>query len=29
VDITEIIKSGGAFRCCTLPVLRESPGLRG
>lgn len=23
VDITEIIKSGGSFRCCTLPVLRE------
>ncbi|WP_409288159.1 dimethylarginine dimethylaminohydrolase family protein [Peribacillus sp. SCS-37] len=23
VDITEIIKSGGAFRCCTMPVLRE------
>lgn len=22
VDITEIIKSGGSFRCCTLPVLR-------
>lgn len=22
VDITEIIKSGGAFRCCTLPLLR-------
>ncbi|WP_216827716.1 dimethylarginine dimethylaminohydrolase family protein [Alkalihalobacterium elongatum] len=25
VDITEIIKSGGSFRCCTLPVLREQP----
>ncbi|MEH7119898.1 dimethylarginine dimethylaminohydrolase family protein [Neobacillus vireti] len=25
VDITEIIKSGGAFRCCTMPILRESP----
>lgn len=24
VDITEIIKSGGSFRCCTLPLLRES-----
>lgn len=24
VDITEIIKSGGSFRCCTMPVLRES-----
>ncbi len=24
VDITEIIKSGGSFRCCTLPVLREA-----
>lgn len=23
VDITEIIKSGGSFRCCTLPLLRE------
>lgn len=23
VDITEIIKSGGSFRCCTLPVRRE------
>ncbi|WP_209124656.1 dimethylarginine dimethylaminohydrolase family protein [Alkalihalobacillus sp. BA299] len=23
VDISEIIKSGGSFRCCTLPVLRE------
>lgn len=23
IDITEIIKSGGAFRCCTLPILRE------
>ncbi|MCR2822804.1 dimethylarginine dimethylaminohydrolase family protein [Lederbergia panacisoli] len=22
VDISEIIKSGGSFRCCTLPVLR-------
>ncbi|PKG24879.1 dimethylarginine dimethylaminohydrolase family protein [Niallia nealsonii] len=25
VDISEIIKSGGAFRCCTLPILREKP----
>ncbi|PLS08021.1 dimethylarginine dimethylaminohydrolase family protein [Neobacillus cucumis] len=25
VDITEIIKSGGAFRCCTMPILREAP----
>lgn len=24
VDITEIIKSGGSFRCCTLPILREN-----
>lgn len=24
VDITEIIKSGGAFRCCTLPIMREA-----
>jgi N-dimethylarginine dimethylaminohydrolase len=24
VDISEIIKSGGSFRCCTLPLLRES-----
>ncbi|WP_096188866.1 dimethylarginine dimethylaminohydrolase family protein [Evansella halocellulosilytica] len=23
VDITEIIKSGGSFRCCTLPILRQ------
>lgn len=23
IDITEIIKSGGSFRCCTMPVLRE------
>ncbi|MCP8616262.1 dimethylarginine dimethylaminohydrolase family protein [Salirhabdus salicampi] len=23
VDITEIIKSGGSFRCCTLPLLRQ------
>ncbi|EDL65430.1 dimethylarginine dimethylaminohydrolase family protein [Bacillus sp. SG-1] len=23
VDITEIIKSGGSFRCCSLPILRE------
>ncbi|PLT30597.1 dimethylarginine dimethylaminohydrolase family protein [Peribacillus deserti] len=23
VDITEIIKSGGAFRCCTMPIVRE------
>jgi N-dimethylarginine dimethylaminohydrolase len=23
VDITEIIKSGGSFRCCTLPILRN------
>ncbi|WP_416147426.1 dimethylarginine dimethylaminohydrolase family protein [Salipaludibacillus sp. HK11] len=23
VDITEIIKSGGSFRCCTLPLIRE------
>lgn len=23
VDLTEIIKSGGAFRCCSLPILRE------
>ncbi|MBM7691228.1 N-dimethylarginine dimethylaminohydrolase [Peribacillus deserti] len=23
VDITEIIKSGGAFRCCTMPIIRE------
>jgi N-dimethylarginine dimethylaminohydrolase len=26
VDITEIIKSGGSFRCCSLPILRESSG---
>ncbi|WP_221565360.1 dimethylarginine dimethylaminohydrolase family protein [Alkalihalobacillus sp. TS-13] len=24
VDISEIIKSGGSFRCCTLPILREN-----
>lgn len=24
VDISEIIKSGGSFRCCTLPILRKS-----
>ncbi|MFC3883324.1 dimethylarginine dimethylaminohydrolase family protein [Bacillus songklensis] len=23
VDITKIIKSGGSFRCCTLPILRK------
>ncbi|HSJ37072.1 MAG TPA: dimethylarginine dimethylaminohydrolase family protein [Planococcus sp. (in: firmicutes)] len=23
VDFSEIIKSGGAFRCCTLPLIRE------
>lgn len=23
VDFSEIIKSGGAFRCCTLPLVRE------
>ncbi|WP_078553616.1 dimethylarginine dimethylaminohydrolase family protein [Bacillus alkalicellulosilyticus] len=23
VDITEIIKSGGSFRCCTLPTVRK------
>ncbi|ARK30630.1 dimethylarginine dimethylaminohydrolase family protein [Halalkalibacter krulwichiae] len=23
VDITEIIKSGGSFRCCTMPVVRD------
>lgn len=26
VDLSEIIKSGGAFRCCTLPLLRDSAG---
>jgi len=25
VDITEIIKSGGSFRCCTLPIERTEP----
>ncbi|WP_340689476.1 dimethylarginine dimethylaminohydrolase family protein [Halobacillus kuroshimensis] len=25
VDFSEIIKSGGAFRCCTLPLYREDP----
>ncbi|WP_263399258.1 dimethylarginine dimethylaminohydrolase family protein [Sutcliffiella deserti] len=24
VDISEIIKSGGSFRCCTLPVKRQN-----
>lgn len=24
VDITEIIKSGGSFRCCTMPLVREN-----
>ncbi|MCU9614825.1 dimethylarginine dimethylaminohydrolase family protein [Caldibacillus lycopersici] len=24
VDITEIIKSGGSFRCCTLPIERKA-----
>ncbi|PLR76641.1 hypothetical protein CU633_14925 [Bacillus sp. V3-13] len=23
VDITEIIKSGGSFRCCTMPLIRQ------
>lgn len=23
IDFSEIIKSGGAFRCCTMPVIRE------
>ncbi|MGG3623055.1 dimethylarginine dimethylaminohydrolase family protein [Bacillus gobiensis] len=23
VDISEIIKSGGSFRCCTLPIVRK------
>jgi N-dimethylarginine dimethylaminohydrolase len=23
VELTEIIKAGGSFRCCTLPILRE------
>ncbi|OIJ21396.1 hypothetical protein BKP45_01040 [Anaerobacillus alkalidiazotrophicus] len=23
VDITEIIKSGGSFRCCSMPLVRE------
>lgn len=23
VDFSEIIKSGGAFRCCTMPVIRD------
>ncbi|EIT87129.1 hypothetical protein A374_02709 [Fictibacillus macauensis ZFHKF-1] len=25
VDLSEIIKSGGAFRCCTLPLDRKKP----
>ncbi|MCP3027562.1 dimethylarginine dimethylaminohydrolase family protein [Halobacillus sp. A5] len=24
VDLSEIIKSGGSFRCCTLPIARKS-----
>jgi N-dimethylarginine dimethylaminohydrolase len=28
VDITEIIKSGGSFRCCTLPIHREPFNIR-
>ncbi len=24
VDISEIIKSGGSFRCCTMPIIRKS-----
>lgn len=23
VDFSEIIKSGGSFRCCSMPLLRE------
>lgn len=23
IDISEIIKSGGSFRCCTLPIIRK------
>ncbi len=23
IDLSEIIKSGGSFRCCTMPVIRE------
>jgi N-dimethylarginine dimethylaminohydrolase len=23
VDITEIIKSGGSFRCCSMPIVRK------
>lgn len=23
IDFSEIIKSGGAFRCCTMPIIRE------
>ncbi|WP_064092926.1 dimethylarginine dimethylaminohydrolase family protein [Rossellomorea aquimaris] len=23
IDLSEIIKSGGSFRCCTLPVIRD------
>ncbi|MGP4081064.1 dimethylarginine dimethylaminohydrolase family protein [Pseudalkalibacillus sp. R45] len=28
VDISEIIKSGGSFRCCTMPILRENGVLK-
>lgn len=26
IDLSEIIKSGGSFRCCTLPIERTSAG---
>ncbi|MFD6004940.1 arginine deiminase family protein [Bacillus subtilis] len=22
IDLSEIIKSGGSFRCCTMPLIR-------
>ncbi|WP_201786275.1 dimethylarginine dimethylaminohydrolase family protein [Peribacillus muralis] len=29
VDISEIIKSGGSFRCCTMPLLRTTKKMTG
>jgi N-dimethylarginine dimethylaminohydrolase len=28
VDMTEIIKSGGSFRCCTLPLKRNDKKIK-
>lgn len=27
IDLSEIIKSGGSFRCCTMPILRKEEGV--